>query len=249
MDYQVIEEVVSAGYNQASVRYRRDDEIEISTQNHRHLSNTLRRICLSFAEPIDVLDVGCGTGRYFHTLRNVRRLVGIDISDEMLLAARDPVRAEEITVGEIELKRSNVYLTSFPPESFDFIYSLGMFGHGPVTIDICNAFHAWLKPGGQLFFNPEDIAGVPMMYRAKRKLRKMVCPVLPQALQKMLEERDRRWPFFTLSQEELEELMTKSFFEDFTVTSYLCETPLWRGRHLECLATKGGDRERGTRNS
>ncbi len=37
---------------------------------------------------IDVLDAGCGTGRHFHCLQHVRLLVGVDISAEMLRAAR-----------------------------------------------------------------------------------------------------------------------------------------------------------------
>ena len=36
-----------------------------------------------------VLDLGCGTGRYFHCLNNISCLVGIDISPDMLeVAAR-----------------------------------------------------------------------------------------------------------------------------------------------------------------
>jgi SAM-dependent methyltransferase len=238
MDYQAIEEAVSAGYKQATARYRRDDEFEVTTQNHRHLGNILRRICLSFDDSIDVLDVGCGTGRYFHCLRNVDQLVGIDISHEMMIAAREPVRANEVTAKRIELKQSNVYLTSFPRHSFDFIYSLGMFGHGPVTLKICNSFYSWLKPGGKLFFNTVDTAGVPALYRARKNLRKIVYPILPPPLRKVLDERAQRWPFFSQTQEELESLMLETQFEDFSVTSYLCETALWRGRHLECIANK-----------
>src|SRR5262249_8976452 len=53
--------------------------------------NWLRSVCDRFSAPIDALDLGCGTGRYFHALRGVRRLVGIDVSEPMLKRALTPV--------------------------------------------------------------------------------------------------------------------------------------------------------------
>ena len=239
MDYQAVEEVVRQGYQKAAPRYRSDDEIEVTTRNHRHLSGTLRELCLSFPHPLRVLDVGCGTGRYFHCLRNVDALVGIDISEEMLAAAKNPVCAEDITVKEIHLSRANAYLSSFPPASFDFIYSLGMFGHGcPVTVDICDSFHAWLKPGGKLFFNTVDTAGLPASYRLRRRLRRVLYPLLPRRWKAKLDERDKRWPFFSLTRAQLAAILGRSSFQAFTLSSHRCESPLWNGRHLECLASK-----------
>jgi SAM-dependent methyltransferase len=239
MDYQAVEEVVKVGYRKAAPRYRSDDEIEVTTKNHRHLSKVLREVCLSFGRPIRVLDVGCGTGRYFHCLKNVEALVGIDISEEMLAAAKHPVRAEEITVKQIQLARANAYLSSFPAAGFDFIFSLGMFGHGcPVTVEICDKFHTWLKPGGKLFFNTVDTAGLPVSYRLRRRLRRVLYPLLTQAWKATLDERDKRWPFFSLTKAELAALLSRTCFRAFTLTSHRCESPLWKGRHLECLATK-----------
>jgi SAM-dependent methyltransferase len=239
MDYQAVEEVVKTGYRQAAPRYRRDDEIEVTTKNHRHLSRILQDTCLSFARPIRVLDVGCGTGRYFHCLANVESLTGIDISEEMLAAAKKPVHSDSITVKQIELARANAYLCNFAPASFDFIYSLGMFGHGcPVSVEICNKFHSWLKPGGKLFFNTVDTSGLPLLYRFRRRVRKLLYPVLPAKLKAQLDERDRRWPFFSLTKSQLAAVLARTEFTQRTITSHRCESPLWKGRHLECLATK-----------
>ncbi len=108
------------------------------------------------------MGAGCGTGRYFHCLESVERLVGLEISEDMLAAAQNPVRKEQITAARIEPRRENVYLSSFPPQSFHFIYSLGMFGHGcPVTVEVCNRFCQWLKAGGKLLFNVVDFSGLP----------------------------------------------------------------------------------------
>src|SRR6516162_1504271 len=160
MNYHVVEETIRAGYREVTSQYRRDDEVEVTTLNHRRISATLREICGSFHDAIKVLDVGCGTGRYFHCLANVDTLTGVDITEEMLREAKHPVRNEDVTVRNIRLLRANIYAAEFPAGSFHFIYSLGMFGNGcPVTAGICNKFYEWLLPGGVLFFNTVDVAG------------------------------------------------------------------------------------------
>ena len=129
MNYEAVEETIKAGYREVSSQYRHDDEIEVTTPNHHRICATLQRICVSFSHPIKALDVGCGTGRYFHCLTNVNELTGMDISEEMLFAAENhPVRREMISVKQINVIRGNAYLASFPAESFYLIYSLGMFG-------------------------------------------------------------------------------------------------------------------------
>ena len=77
--------------------YREDDESAVLTDRHRRLNNVLRELSSSFGHDISVLDLGCGTGRYFHCVINARRLTGIDISLHMLQEARNPVRREQIT--------------------------------------------------------------------------------------------------------------------------------------------------------
>ena len=240
MNYQVVEETIKAGYRSVSSQYRRDDEIEVTTPNHHRICATLQRICVSFPYPIKVLEVGCGTGRNFHCLTNVDELTGIDISEDMLRAAENPVRQENITVKTIRRIRGNVYLSSFDHGSFDFIYSLGMFGNGcPVTAELCNKFHDWLTPGGKLYFNTVDFAGLPLWYRARRQARDFVYPLLSRRLQSVLDERESRQPWFSMHKDELERVMRGTKFPTFQVTSHVCESPLWSGRHLECIASNG----------
>jgi SAM-dependent methyltransferase len=239
MNYQAIEETIKAGYREVTPRYRRDDEIEVTTDNHRRISATLREICLSFNRPIRALEAGCGTGRYFHCLKNVNELVGLDISEDMLRAAENPVRPEEVSAECIRLVLGNIYLMNFPPGYFDLVYSLGMFGNGcPVTVDLLNKFHDWLAPGGRIYFNTVDTAGLPLWYRARRQARGIVYPILNRRWQSVLDEREARHPFFGMSQRELEGLLRKSRFAAFQVKSHVCRSPLWTGRHLECIATK-----------
>src|SRR5262245_38820409 len=130
IDLQKAEAALQLGYRAEANHYRQDDEIEVMSDHHRRLATVLSGISASFGRPIAALDAGCGTGRFFYCLRNVDRLVGLDITAEMLRAAENPVKSDEVTVRRIELIRSNVFFTSFPPASFDLIYSFGMFGHG-----------------------------------------------------------------------------------------------------------------------
>lgn len=239
VDFAAAEQRVKADYSVVAERYRLDDEIEVETENHGRLSALFRSICRAFTYPIKVLDAGCGTGRHFHCLENVAELVGVDISSEMLAAARNPVRARRITAKAIELRRANIHSISFPAATFDFIYSLGMFGHAcPATTALCQRFYQWLKPGGQLFFNAVDIAGLPVVFQVRQRLRKFCYPRLPARLRQLLDRRAASSPFFALSRRELIALLRATSFRSFSVVSHACRSPLWSGRHLECLASK-----------
>lgn len=232
-------ESLKAAYAQAAAGYRRDDEIEVTSRHHRHLKSILQEISGSFRRPISVLEAGCGTGRYFYCLKNVARLVGLDISQEMLDIAEHPVCEELVSAGTIELKCGNIHLTRFPAGSFDMIYSLGMFGNGcPVTPDLCGRFHEWLKPGGRLFFDAVDSATVPLSRRIRWRVRAGIYPFLPRPLKKMLDARKDATPLFALNKRQLERIMRATPFPRSSISSEVCESPLWRGVHLECYAVK-----------
>src|SRR4029077_19956601 len=64
--------------------YRRHDEGLDKVAAYEMFCSWLRDVSLSFGRTIDVLDLGCGTGRYFCAVSNVRTLVGFDASPAML---------------------------------------------------------------------------------------------------------------------------------------------------------------------
>ena len=239
MNYEEVGANIRASYRLVTPQYRHDDEIEVTTENHQHFSQILRGISGSFDHPISVLDSGCGTGRYFHCLQNVDSLIGLDISPEMLEAAASPVRQDEISAREIQLVCDNVYFAWYPSESFDFIYSLGMFGYGcPVTPQICERFYTWLKPSGVLFFNVVDLASLSLQERVRKRIRRIIEPLLPSRLREILAERRRRLPFCGMTPSDLQTVMENSSFNDFAIDRYVSSSPLWRGVHLECTASK-----------
>jgi hypothetical protein len=132
-----------------------------------------------------------------------------------------------------------VFTAPFEPESFDFIYSLGMFGFGcPVTPKILARFHEWLKPGGKLFFNVIDRGGWPLPMRIRGTLRNWVYHLAPSGLRERMDERAHHMPLFDLTERELETVLRATPFTKFRVQSQVCLSPLWNGSHLEVLAEK-----------
>ncbi|PWU20388.1 MAG: hypothetical protein C5B50_04160 [Verrucomicrobia bacterium] len=239
MQHTSLQQKLREDYRAVAEQYRSDDEAEILTDNHWRLAGVLKSICRSFERPITVLDAGCGTGRYFHCLENVARLVGMDLSPEMLAAARNPVRRTAVSVEEIQLLQGSIYVASFPPESYDFIYSMGMFGYGaPVTAELCRKFYDWLRPGGTLFFDAVDVDGLSRPRRLRFRAKQAAYPLLPRCLQRVLKRRQNGSRFFGLSHKELGRIMEKTPFSNLSIESHPCESPLWNGRHLECLAVK-----------
>src|SRR5918993_1430371 len=87
-------------------RYRhRDGELE-HLPSHQQLLSWLGDVCDRFERPIDVLDLGCGTGRYFWGLRHVVSLVGLDASTAMLDEARHPVHGASPSVPRTPQRRA-----------------------------------------------------------------------------------------------------------------------------------------------
>ena len=239
MDYALVEQNIRAAFRNVCHQYRQDDELEVMTENHQRLTHILHTLSLSFDRPISALDAGCGTGRYFHCLKNVELLVGIDLCPEMLEGARIPVRQECVQAKNIRLLCENVYQASFPRETFDLIYSLGMFGNGsPLTVELCNRFQEWLVPDGKVFFNTINYACLPWHQVVRKKLRAVIYKWCPPRLQALLDERAQRLPFLPMTKGELAAIVQRSRFKRFEIINRVCESPLWRGTHLECTAWK-----------
>ena len=234
---QEAEAVLRASYASGADQYRKDDEVEVATPYHQRRARKLAELSSAFGRGISVLDVGCGTGRYFYCLRNVDRLVGMDITPEMLEAARRPVNANMISARAIELVQGNVFGASFAAGAFDLIYSFGMFGHGcPATVELCDKLHSWLAPGGLMFFDVIDMAGLPLAERLRKGARKRLYRLAPRSLKARLDRRQNGTPFFGLTRRELAAIMQASRCSRFSITCQIWESPLWQGRLLECLA-------------
>lgn len=245
MDHRRFGAKIAADYDRGAPQYRHDDEIEARSENHQRLGGNLRRICRSFPHPIRVLELGCGTGRYFHWLDNTALLVGTDISAEMLKQAAHPVQENEITAREIQLRQGNLYEIDFAPGSFDFIYSLGVFGYGAaLTAELAQKLAGWLAPGGRLYFDAIEKREMGRAHRFKQSVKTAVLPVLPGSIkQRMAARASAAVPVFNHTRAEIEDVLETAGFADFVLSSNTCHSPLWTGMHLECSARKGGAAE------
>lgn len=74
-----------------------------------------------------VLDAGCGTGRHtYYMARDAREVVAMDLSQAIEVAARNNQDKENA-----HFIQADIYHPPFLPDSFDFIYSLGVLHHLP----------------------------------------------------------------------------------------------------------------------
>lgn len=245
MDHRSFGAKIAADYDRGANQYRHDDEIEACSENHQRLGGNLRRICRSFSRPVRVLEMGCGTGRYFHWLDRTQLLVGTDISGEMLNQAKHPVREAEVAAREIRLIQANIYELNFEPGSFDFIYSLGVFGYGAaLTAELCEKIACWLAPDGRLYFDAIEKRDMGRTHQVKQTVKSAVVPLLPGSVKEKLAAREAAAvPVFNHTRAGVEQLMEAAGFVDFSISSNTCHSPLWTGMHLECCARKSAGNE------
>jgi SAM-dependent methyltransferase len=192
-------ELYDAAYAQ---RYRdRDNELEALDSN-RDLLEWLGGACDRFDHAIDVLDLGCGTGRYFWGLRNLSALTGIDASGPMLDAARRPIHAERLAGVPITLVQGDLLSYGFAPGSFDLVYSIGVLAeHVPLDRTFIERVHGWLKPGGRFVFTTVHPESPSVPRTLPRRLASIVVSALPAAMTTALHRRlvgdglyaDERW--------------------------------------------------------
>ena len=225
----------SVGDRDSSAQYRDSDELEVQTDNHERLCKTLTQITVSFDNSITALDLGCGTGRYFHCLQNVETLTAVDLSLEMLKQARFPVRGEAVTARRTHLICANVlevHLTAH----FDFIYSIGVFGEFvPWDLFTCTGLFDALKPGGKLFFTVVDVFSKYPYMSKKRRIAETVNLILPSLYKRKLRA---QLGTFYMTERELINIFKRSKFKKFQISRHVSTARLWKGAHYECLATK-----------
>jgi SAM-dependent methyltransferase len=238
MSNRYLEEWMRENYNKTAEQYRRDDEVDVTGEDHRQLCAILFEISSSFPTPARVLDIGCGTGRHFHSLANVEKLVGIDISQSMLDQARNPVKSEDAP-DQIELTCVNFYDSDFAPDSFHFIYSIGVFGNGcAITSELSRKVFCWLKPGGVLFFDVLAADGVSRVVRTRKWLRQAIYRMLPVPLQERWDRRNGWLPAFYASEPRLHSLLKSAGFGVVSIVRRLCKLPGGDGWKLQCRAIK-----------
>ena len=120
-------------------------------RHHRYTQRTLHRAleALTLSGEERVLDVGCGTGEFEQLVRErypQARLVGIDVTPQMLEVARGKFR----DVPEITFLRMEAEALPFAPGSFDVVVSCNMLHHVRAVDVVLREWARVLRPGGRL---------------------------------------------------------------------------------------------------
>ena len=116
---------------------------EPTWNNNIHYDKMLLE-CLGLRK--NVLDVGCGTGRFSSKLKGqCDHVLGIDISTAMINKALKT----HAGLQNLEFVQGDYLYTEFEPESFDAIISIATVHHMDFRRFLETAKHD-LKPGGQL---------------------------------------------------------------------------------------------------
>ena len=125
-----------------------------------------------------VLDVGCGMGRFADVAtRWGAHLVGIDLS----LAAE--VAARNLAERDASIFQADVFKLPFAPESFDYIYSIGVLHHTPDCERAFKMLPSLLKPGGRIAI--WLYSGYNQWYRMSDVYRKVTRRLPPRLLHKL----------------------------------------------------------------
>ena len=196
--------------------YRHADEVGKETDPHAGKCDIIKGLSRRFTGPIAVLDLGCGTGRYFHCIENLKHLVGVDPSHNMLVQARKPVMG---VTRNVRLVRSSLQEVAFARQSFDLAICVGVVGVWcPLEEPMLRRVAGMLRPTGVLFLTA--VAHDPVPMTLKRRVALALRPMLLGAPRRYVEMRLRQ---FNTSEERVRAVGRK-YFADAQITKWQSPT-------------------------
>jgi len=97
----------------------------------------------------DVLECGCGAGRFTEVLLALgARVTSVDLSDAVDANQQNCAQDERHRIAQADLRR-----LPFAPRSFDLVFCLGVVQHTPEPEQTIAALYEHVKPGGWLVFD------------------------------------------------------------------------------------------------
>lgn len=214
-------------------KYRAHDDTLADSGPYLGFVAWLQRVCEQFQKPIDALELGCGTGRYFSALTSARSIVGIDASADMLALAKTPYRAESINAERLTLIHGDIFTEPLDDGAFDLVYSIGVLAeHAPLDGGIARRVHRALRPDGRFAFSTVHPDSPSIAASLGRAIGRAVAPLLPGALRRPLRERLLSGGMYA-DEARIQELLTPMFAIE-SLERFVSEAHL----HCLCVARK-----------
>jgi len=143
-------EYVSNLFDQFADHFDKSLLVELEYRTPEHLNQALRRVAGIAERPLDVMDLGCGTGLCGPRLKDLARtLTGVDLSPKMIDKARARGVYDRLVVGDI------VEELAAPGVSCDLVIAADVFVYLGDLQPVFEACKLALKPGGLFAFSLE----------------------------------------------------------------------------------------------
>ena len=184
--------------------YRHQDDLSKDEVSQAGKCEKIKKLTGGYQYPAVILDLGCGTGRYFHCMKNIKLLIGVDPSDNMLRMAKNPVGC---ATSGAQLVQASLHTIEFKPATFDIVICVGVFG-GVCPLDkfSLSQIARFLKPNGIFFFTiPEYL---PTSKTWKTRMAELIQPFLFGHARRYVKLRLRR---FSLSASQVKRLISTSY--------------------------------------
>jgi 2-polyprenyl-3-methyl-5-hydroxy-6-metoxy-1,4-benzoquinol methylase len=134
----------------------------------------------------NVLEAGCGAGRFTSVLLNktLANVYSIDYSESINVAREN----NERFLHRLRLARASLYRIPFPDESFDKVICIGVLQHTPSVEESLKSLIRKVKPGGELVVDFYQLKGWFTKVHCKYLLRPLTTRMQPEMLLKVISQ-------------------------------------------------------------
>ena len=139
--------------------WKDDIRLRLPSKWNSKVRNIQRLLKIHIKPGMKCLEIGCAPGKILSWVAAVlhAEVAGIDSSQKGFQLAKRLFDALEL---EADLRCEDIFETSFPPESFDLVYSAGVIEHFDDPRDIVKQHVLLLKPGGKALIIIPNYGGI-----------------------------------------------------------------------------------------
>ncbi len=131
-----------------------------------------------------VLDAGCGKGKHSVIAESfgARMIAAVDYGTGSIASARRYIPTHAKHPEKIQLIRGDIRRLPFKPESFDYVYSVGVLHHLPDPKEGFLKLVSLVKPGGSMSVWVYGYEGTGLVRYTVEPLRRYVTSKIPEGL-------------------------------------------------------------------